>query len=132
MIKMDTVVISGRKYSETELFKEKEEYVRLEAVDMCFALTVLIQDRSSVVRAAVARKKVGHDILVNDTCWRVRATVAKYTDEPELVKLLAKDENEFVRFIVVKKGHCLEFLRYDEDEEIASTARYLLQNLEPA
>lgn len=128
---MDTVVISGKKYNEAELFKEKEEYVRLEAVDMCFALTVLIRDQSAVVRAAVARKKVGHDVLVSDVCWRVRATVAKYTDEPKHLKLLSSDENEFVRFIIVKKGYCLDSLRYDEDEEIASTARYMLQNLEP-
>jgi len=129
---MDTIVISGRKYSEDEVSREKEEYIRLEAVDMCFALTALIEDTSDVVRAAVARKKVGHDILVADKCWRVRATVAKYTDNPKYLKKLASDENEFVRYIVVKKGYCLDFLKNDEDEEIASTARYLLQNLELA
>ncbi len=126
---MDTIIIAGRKYNESSILNEKEEYIRIEAVDMCFALTVLTGDKSAVVRAAVARKKVGHDILVADDCWRVRATVAKYTDDPAYLKKLASDENEFVRFIVVKKGYCLDVLKHDSDEEIASTARYLLENV---
>jgi len=129
---MDTVIISGKKYNETDIVKEKEEYIRLEAVDLCFALTCLIKDRSPVVRAAVARKKVGHESLVVDENWRVRATVAKYTSNEKYLEILAKDINDFVRFIVVKKGCCLESLKNDVDEEIASTARYLLQNLELA
>jgi len=129
---MDTVIISGRKYNEMDVVKEKEEYIRLEAVDLCFALTRLIKDASPVVRAAVARKKVGHETLVTDENWRVRATVAKYTSNEKYLEILAKDMNDFVRFIVVKKGYCLESLKNDEDEEIAATARYLLQNLEMA
>jgi len=129
---MDTVIISGKKYNETDVVKEKEEYIRLESVDLCFALTHLIKDTSPVVRAAVARKKVGHETLVADENWRVRATVAKYTNNEKYLEILANDINDFVRFIVVKKGCCLESLKNDLDEEIAATARYLLQNLEPA
>lgn len=127
---MDSIVISGKNYTEHDIVKEQEEYVRIEAVDLCFALTALIKDKSAVVRAAVARKKVGHEFLVKDESWRVRATVAKYTKDAELLKILANDENEFVRFIVVKKGYCLESLKNDVDEEIASTARFLLQSAE--
>ncbi len=129
VLDMDTVVISGKKYNEIDLLKEKEEYIRLEAVDLCFALTYLIQDASAVVRAAVARKKVGHDMLVADESWRVRATVAKYTNESKYLEVLSKDKNDFVRYIVVKKGYCLESLKNDVDEEIAATARYQLQNM---
>ncbi len=129
---MDTVVISGKKYNEMDVVKEKEEYIRLEAVDLCFALTRLIKDTSPVVRAAVARKKVGHETLVADESWRVRATVAKYTNNEKYLEILANDINDFVRFIVVKKGCCLELLKSDKDEEVAATARYLLQNPELA
>jgi hypothetical protein len=125
---MDFVVISGKKYNKSSIFKEKEEYVRLEAVDLCFALTGLVDDESAIVRAAVARKKVGHDTLVNDISWRVRATVAKYTEENVHLSLLANDEHSFVRYIVAKKGHSLELLINDVDEEIASIARIQMQN----
>jgi len=132
VIDMDTVIISGKRYNEMDVVREKEEYVRLEAVDLCFALTRLIQDASPVVRAAVARKRVGHETLVADESWRVRATVAKYTNNEKYLEILANDINEFVRFIVVKKGCCLESLKNDMDEEIAAIARNLLQNLELA
>ena len=125
---MDTIVIAGRKYSEARILKEKEEYIRLEAVDLCFALSALAYDKSAIVRAAVARKKVGHGVLVNDESWRVRAIVAKYTDEAKYLNVLANDKNDFVRFVVVKRGWLLDLFVDDIDEEIASIARYQIQN----
>lgn len=124
---MDTIIISGKKYDELSILKEKEEYVRLEAVGLCFALTRLVHDNSALVRAAVARKKVGHEFLVNDKSWRVRATVAKYTDDTRILHSLLKDDNDFVRFIIAKRGCKLDFFINDADEEIASLARYQLQ-----
>lgn len=129
---METIVISGKAYDEVAIINEKEEYIRLEAVDMCFALNALVYDESSLIRTAVARKKVGHDLLVNDESWRVRATVAKYTDNTEILDKLINDEKDFVRFIIVKRGYALEFYLNDEDEEIASTARYQIQQQEVA
>ena len=129
---METILISGRTYDEAAIVKEKEEYVRLEAVDLCFALNKLIHDKSSLVRTAVARKKVGHEFLVNDDCWRVRATVAKYTDNTEILDKLINDEKDFIRFIIVKRGYNLESYLNDEDEEIALTAKYLLQQKQVA
>ncbi|MFW5444592.1 MAG: HEAT repeat domain-containing protein [Methylococcaceae bacterium] len=128
MSNMDTIEIAGKKYNETKISKEKEEYIRLEAVDLCFALKQLVSDSSWLVRTAVARKKVGHDLLVKDENWRVRATVAKYTDDSSIIDELASDENDFVRFVIVKRGYCLDSFVSDEDEEIASIARYQLQN----
>ncbi len=125
---MDTITISGKTYTEASITKEKEEYIRLEAVDLCFALRKLIYDKSTLVRTAVARKMMGHEFLVNDECWRVRATVAKYTDNIQVLDKLTADEHTFVRFIVVKRGHNLEHFVNDDDEEIASSARYQIQN----
>mgnify|MGYP000535880333 CR=1 FL=1 len=128
MNNMNTIIIGGRKYSEQDVVREKEDYVRLEAVDLCFALYALVQDESPVVRAAVARKKVGHEQLVSDDSWRVRATVAKYADDFQVLDQLLEDENDFVRFVIVKRGYRLNCLINDKDEEIASIARYQLQN----
>ncbi len=124
---MNTITIAGKVYDEISISKEKEEYIRLEAVDLCFALKRLINDSSALVRTAVARKKVGHDCLAQDESWRVRATVARYTDDIGLLESLATDENEFVRYLVVKRGCFLEKFIDDLDEEIASIARYQLQ-----
>ena len=124
---METVIISGRTYDKKAIVKEKEEYVRLEAVDLNFALNQLIYDASSLVRTAVARKKIGHDILVNDQCWRVRATVAHYTHDPSILDQLMYDENDFVRFVIVKREYHPEVYLNDKDEEISSIARYLIQ-----
>jgi len=128
MNNMNTVVISGKEYSEQDVIKEKEDYVRLEAVDLCFALYALVDDASPVIRAAVARKKVGHEQLVKDNSWRVRSTVAKYTDDVQILDQLLEDKNDFVRFVVVRRGYGLDYLINDKDEEIASIARYQLQN----
>lgn len=129
---METIEISGRRYTEEKIVKEKEEYVRLEAVDMCFALHKLAHDSSSLVRTAVARKKVAHDVLVNDDSWKVRATVAKYTDNSDILDQLINDPNDFVRYNLVKRSYRLEAFVNDPDEEIASTARYQLQNQKTA
>jgi len=124
---MDTIKIAGKEYDQLGITKEKEEYIRLEAVDLCFGLSALIYDNSVLVRVAVARKKVGHELFVTDESWRVRATVAKYTDDNKILDILIKDENEFVRFVIVKRGYGLVFFVNDTDEEIASIARYQLQ-----
>ena len=105
MNNMNTIIIGGREYSEQDVVKEKEDYVRLEAVDLCFALYALVQDDSPVIRAAVARKKIGHEQLVNDDSWRVRATVARYTDDFQFLDQLLEDENDFVRFVIVKRDN---------------------------
>lgn len=124
---MDTVTISGKLYDEATVVKEREEYIRLEAVDLNFALSQLIYDDSSLVRTAVARKKVGHEILVNDPSWRVRAMVAQYTDDTTILDKLTHDEHDFVRFVIVKREHNLEVYLDDKDEEVAAIARYLIQ-----
>lgn len=124
---METVTISGRLYDESKICKEKEEYIRLEAVDLCFALNKLVHDKSSLVRVAVARKNVGHTLLVNDECWRVRATVAKYAKDESILDKLINDENDFIRFIIVKRGYKPDLFINDTDEEISSIARYQLQ-----
>ncbi|WP_305907254.1 hypothetical protein Q9L42_016930 [Methylomarinum sp. Ch1-1] len=125
---MTTLAIDGKVYSEQDIVQEKQEYIRLEAVDACFALHALVNDKSALVRSAVARKKVGHEYLVFDKNWRVRATVAQYCDDEHLLDQLKNDSNEFVRFIVAKRGYALEQFVDDVDEEIASLARYQLQN----
>ncbi len=125
---MSEVVIGGKKYTESEIFREKEEYIKLEAIDLCFALNQLAKDSSALIRAAVARKKVAHEQLARDKSWRVRATVAKYTDTEDVLDILAKDENDFVRFVVVKRGYKLNAFINDRDEEIASIARFQIQN----
>lgn len=129
---MEKITIAGRRYDEQGIANEKEEYIRLEAVDLCFGLKKLVFDKSALIRVAVARKKVGHELLVKDESWRVRATVAKYTDDPKLLDFLVKDENNFVRYVVVKRGHGLKQFIDDIDEEISSIARYQLQNNEVA
>ncbi|NOR69438.1 MAG: hypothetical protein GQ532_07045 [Methylomarinum sp.] len=129
---MSTIVIAGKEYDELTIFKEKEEYIRLEAVDLCFALKKLVNDKSALVRAAVAQKNVGHEALVNDDSWRVRATVAKYTDSNRVLDVLVGDSHDFVRYVVVKRGYGLFLLVNDPDEEIASIAKYQMQNNEGA
>ncbi|MGR8933452.1 MAG: hypothetical protein ACU837_03590 [Gammaproteobacteria bacterium] len=123
----DTIIISGKHYSVEQILKEKDEHVKLEAVDRFFALHELARDTSTLVRIAVARKGVEHDRLAFDKDYRVRATVAKYCSDKELLDHLLKDENEFVRFIIAKRGHGFEYLINDPDEEVASLARYGLQ-----
>ena len=124
---MTAVEINGKLYSEQDIVNEKEEYVRLEAVDRCFALNLLVNDKSPLIRSAVARKKIGHDQLVNDPDWKVRATVAMYCRE-SLLDSLKDDPSDFVRFVVVKRGYDLKRFIDDQDDEIASIARYQLQN----
>lgn len=123
----DTIQLAGRHYTVVDLLKESDEYIRLEAVEQCFGLSTFINDCSALVRCAVARKKIGHEVLVKDADWHVRATVAKYCTEPQFLDILAHDIHEFVRFVVVKRGHALEYLVNDTDEEIAAIARYSLQ-----
>ena len=124
---MDTIIIAGRTYDERGIAREKEEYIRLEAVDSCFGLRKLIYDKSALVRTAVARKKVGHEYFVKDENWRVRATVAKYTDDISILDQLVKDKNDFVRFVIFKRWPWLEKHIDYLDEEISSIARYKIE-----
>lgn len=123
----DKITLAGKEYSVAELLKEPDDYIRLEAAEQCFALAALVNDRSMLVRSTVARKKIGHEVLVKDVDWQVRATVAKYCSESKFLDILAQDSHEFVRFVVVKRGHALEQFVEDRDEEIAAIARYSLE-----
>jgi hypothetical protein len=123
----DSIILSGKQYTVEQLVKEKDEHVKLEAVDRFFAVHELARDASPLVRIAVARRGVEHDRLAFDKDYRVRATVAKYCTDKELLDHLLKDENEFVRFIIAKRGHGFEYLLNDPDEEVASLARHGLQ-----
>ncbi len=129
---MKTITLDGKKYSEREIAALKEDYMRLEAVDKCFALELLVKDKAYLIRCAVARKHFGHDLLIHDENWRVRATVAQYTHKREILETLAHDAHDFVRFVVAKRGVALEHLSQDIDEEISSIAKYQLQQLEVA
>ena len=122
------VTISGKQYTAMDVFSDKDEHVRLEAVDRCFALRELVNDPSVLVRMAVARKGVGHEALVADASWRVRATVAKYSMESGILDLLIDDAHDFVRFVLVKRRYALEYFLQDSDEEIAAIARYELKS----
>lgn len=126
--KEDTFAFNGKTYTVADIVKEKDDYIRLEAVDCYFALKELVTDRSQMIRTAVARKNVGHEKLAHDSNWYVRATVAQYCQDEEILKILVNDENDYVRFMVAKRGYGLEYLINDCDEEIASIARYQLQN----
>ncbi|PKM10645.1 MAG: hypothetical protein CVV13_12355 [Gammaproteobacteria bacterium HGW-Gammaproteobacteria-3] len=125
-----TATISGKKYTVTGLLKVKDEYIRLEAVDKCFALRELVNDPSVLVRMAVARKGVGHSSLVRDLNWRVRATVAKYSTDEHILNTLIQDEHEFVRFVLVKRRHALEYFQQDSDAEISAIAKWNLNQKE--
>ncbi len=128
----DRLTLSGKTYTVDDIIREKDEYIRIEATDFHFALNELVRDKSPLVRTAVARKKVGHEYLAFDKHWRVRATVAQYCSDKELIEILAKDENEFVRYIIAKRGYCAELLINDPDEEIAELAKESLQKREAA
>ena len=39
---MEKITIAGRRYDEQGIANEKEEYIRLEAVDLCFGLKKLV------------------------------------------------------------------------------------------
>lgn len=121
-----TVVIAGKQYTAADVLKEKDEYIRLESVDKCFALRELIVDASVLVRMAVARKGVGHETLVSDASWRVRATVARFSTDNKILDLLIDDGHDFVRFVLVKRRYALEYFLRDPDYEIAAIARYEL------
>lgn len=123
----EKITLAGKNYTIAELLKESDDYIRLEAAEQCFALKELVYDRSMLVRSAVARKMIGHDILINDIDWQVRATVAKYCTDTQFLDKLVHDDHEFVRFVVVKRGHALALFTQDSDEEIAAIARHSLQ-----
>lgn len=122
----ERINLYGNFYTQAKICTEPDEYIRLEAASKGFALKLLINDKSPLVRATIARIKYGHEQLATDENWKVRATVAKHCK----VKLLGSfidDENHFVRYIIVKRGFHLEHFINDVDEEIADLARYQLK-----
>ncbi len=128
----DRLTLSGKTYTVSDIVKEKDEFIRIEATDFYFALNELSRDASHLVRTAVARKKFCHDRLAYDKNWRVRATVAQHCDDKEVIDVLAKDSNDFVRYIIAKRGFASELLMHDQDEEVAALAKHNLQNNEAA
>jgi len=121
----ESITLYGKSYTYATIHKEADEYIRLEAATQGFALKILVNDQSPLVRSTVARIKYGHEQLANDKNWKVRATVVKHC-KPKLLKNLIDDENHFVRYIIVKRGYYLDHFINDSDEEIAALARYLL------
>ena len=121
----ERINLHGKFYTLANICTETDEYIRLEAAGQGFALKLLINDASPLVRATIARIKYGHIQLANDENWKVRATVAKHCN-PKLLPRLIHDENHFVRYIIAKRGFHLEHFLSDPDEEIADLARYQL------
>jgi len=121
----DSITLYGKFYTYASIQTETDEYIRLDAANQGFALKVLVNDKSALVRSSVARIKYGHEQLTKDESWKVRATVAKHC-QPITLKDLIHDENHFVRYIIVKRGYFLEHFTNDIDEEIAALAKYQL------
>ena len=121
----ESIDIYGKVYTQTKICKEPDEYIRLAAASEGFALKHLINDESAIVRSSIARIKYGHEQLLSDENWKVRATVAKHC-KPILLSGMINDENHFVRYIIAKRGFHLEHFINDPDEEIADLARYEL------
>lgn len=121
----DSIYLHGKHYTQYNICTETDEYIRLEAASQGFALSLLIKDKSSLVRSTIARLKYGHIQLATDENWKVRATVAKYC-KADILSNLINDENHFVRYVIVKRGFHLEHFLNDSDEEIAELARYQL------
>lgn len=123
----ESIDIYGTIYTQTNICKEPDEFIRLAAASEGFALKQLINDKSALVRSSIARIKYGHEQLATDENWKVRATVAKHC-KPKLLSCMINDENHFVRYIIAKRGFYLEHFINDPDEEIADLARYGLKN----
>ena len=121
----ESIDLYGKTYTQTNICKEPDEYVRLAAASQGFALQQLINDESALVRSSIARIKYGHEQLATDASWKVRATVATHC-KPRLLSGMIDDENHFVRFVIAKRGFHLEHFVNDPDDEIASLARYEL------
>ena len=121
----DSITLYDKSYTYANIRAETDEYIRLEAANQGFALKILVNDKSALVRSTVARIKYGHEQLAKDDNWKVRATVAKHC-QPPILKNLIYDENHFVRYIIVKRGYFLEHFISDIDEEIAALAKYQL------
>lgn len=122
----ERINLHGNYYTPAKISEEPDEYLRLEAADQGFALNLLINDKSPLVRATIARIKFGHAQLATDENWKVRATVAKHC-KTELLSNFLDDENHFVRYVIVKRGVHLQHFINDVDEEIADLARYQLK-----
>jgi hypothetical protein len=121
----DSITLYDKSYTCANIQTEADEYIRLEAANQGFALRILVNDKSALVRSTVARIKYGHEQLAKDKSWKVRATVAKHC-QPLILKSLINDENHFVRYIIVKRGFFLKHFTSDIDEEIATLAKYQL------
>lgn len=123
----DSINIEGKTYTNVNIQKEPDEYIRLAAANQGFALKELINDKSTLIRSSIARIKYGHEQLITDDSWKVRATVAKHC-KPKLLSNLIDDENHFVRYVIAKRGFHLEHFINDTDEEVADLARYQLKS----
>ncbi len=123
----DLITLYGKTYTAHQITHEKQEFIRLEAVNYNFALNELARDASALIRTAVAKKQAAHEILAYDKNWRVRAAVAQHCTDIERLNHLARDRNDFVRFIVAKRGFAAQYLIDDPDREIADLARQALQ-----
>lgn len=121
----ESIDLYGKNYTSKSISKEPDEYIRLAAATEGFALNKLIHDESALVRSSIARIKYGHEFLLKDKNWRVRATVAQHC-KPKLLVGMINDEHHFVRYVVAKRGYHLEHFINDPDEEIADLARYEL------
>ncbi len=122
----EKIEIYGKIYTQSNICKEPDEYVRLAAASQGFALNRLISDKSALVRSAIARIKYGHEHLAKDKNWKVRATVATHC-KPRVLSNMIHDESHYVRYIIVKRGFHLEHFINDSDEEVAELARYQLR-----
>ncbi len=128
----DLITLYGKTYSVAKIAKIKDEFIKLEAIYSNFALEQLSHDKSPLIRSAVARKMVGHEHLCIDLNWRVRATVAQYCIDSEIIYHLAQDENDFIRYIIAKRGFAPEILINDSDPEIMLLAKSQLHQAEAA
>lgn len=128
----DLITLYGKTYTAAKLSNVKDEFIKLEAIDKDFALEKLSHDQSPVIRAAVAKKKVGHEHLCLDLNWRVRASVALHCNDLEIIDHLATDENDFVRYIIAKRGYAAERLINDTDPEIVQLSKENLHQAEAA
>jgi hypothetical protein len=56
--------------------------------------------------------------------------VAKYSTDEHILNTLIQDEHEFVRFVLVKRRHALEYFQQDSDAEISAIAKWNLNQKE--
>jgi hypothetical protein len=62
----DYITLYDKSYTYANIQTEADEYIRLEAASQGFALKVLVNDQSALVRSTVARIKYGHEQLAKE------------------------------------------------------------------